>query len=363
MSQSKGISGFVRGIFHRIFIDGLSGMALGLFSTLIVGTILAQIGTLFHGEFGTCFLNAVSVAKSLTGAGIAVGVAYKYKRSPLVTISSAVAGMVGAFASKIIDGSVIVDGAVHLVGPGEPLGAFVAALAAAEIGHLVSGKTKLDIILTPMVTIAAGSAAGLLVGPPISHFMTALGDLINWGAQQQPLLMGIVVSVLMGMALTMPISSAALAIILGLSGIAGGAAVVGCATQMVGFAVISYRENRFGGLIAQGLGTSKLQMSNIAKNPLVWVPTLVTSAILGPISSKVLGMMCGSTGAGMGTSGLVGPIITFQTMSEAGKNSTVIIIEIIVMYFVAPALLSLAIAEPMRRKGLIKQNDLLLELK
>ncbi len=363
MSKSKGASGSVKSVLNHIFIDGLSGMALGLFSTLIVGTILAQIGTLFDGSAGLYISSAAAIAKSLTGAGIAVGVAYKYKRAPLVTVSAAVAGMVGAFASKIIAGTVIADGAVHLAGPGEPLGAFIAVFAAVEIGHLVSGKTKLDILLTPITTIAAGSAAGLLVGPPISQLMTSLGDLINWGTLQQPVLMGVVVSVLMGMALTLPISSAAIGVILGLSGIAAGASVVGCCAQMVGFAVMSYRDNKFGGLIAQGLGTSMLQMPNIVKKPIVWIPPIVASAILGSVSAKLLGMTCNATGAGMGTSGLVGPIMTYQTMSQAGKSPTVIIVEIVLMYFVAPALLTLAISEPMRRKGLIKQNDLLLELK
>lgn len=363
MSGSKGFSASIKGFLNHIFIDGLSGMALGLFSTLIVGTILAQVGTLFDGILGVFIANASSIAKCLTGAGIGVGVAYKFKRAPLVTISAAAAGMVGAFASKIIAGTVIVDGAINFVGPGEPLGAFIAAYAAVELGHLVSGKTKLDILLTPITTIAVGSTVGLLVGPPISQLMTSLGNLINWGTLQQPVLMGIVVSTLMGIALTLPISSAAIGVILGLSGIAAGASVVGCCTQMVGFAVMSYRENRFGGLIAQGLGTSMLQMPNIVKKPIVWIPPIVASAILGPISSKVLGMMCNSTGAGMGTSGLVGPIMTFQTMSEAGINKTVILVEIIAMYFIAPALLTLAISEPMRRRGLIKKNDLLLDLK
>ena len=363
ISKSKSFPEAVKGVFNHIFIDGLSGMALGLFSTLIVGTILSQVGELMGGELGAHIANIASVAKSLTGAGIAVGVAHKFKRSPLVTVSAAVAGMIGAFASKITAGAVIVDGAVKLVGPGEPLGAFIAAYTAVEIGSLISGKTKLDILLTPIVTIAAGAAVGLLVGPPISRLMTSLGSLINWGTLQQPVLMGIVVSVLMGIALTLPISSAAIGVILGLSGIAAGASVVGCCAQMVGFAAMSYRENRFGGLIAQGLGTSMLQMPNIVKKPIVWIPPIITSAILGPISSKLLGMECNATGAGMGTSGLVGPIMTFKTMSESGKGTTLIVVEIIIMYFIAPALITLAISEPMRRRGIIGKNDLLLDLK
>ncbi|MCR5484360.1 MAG: PTS sugar transporter subunit IIC [Clostridiales bacterium] len=361
-AEEKKEGSLIKRIFTHIFIDGLSGMALGLFCTLIVGTILAQIGSFFSGNAALYINGAASVAKALTGAGIGVGVAYKYKRSPLVTISSAVAGMVGGFASKIIAGTILSEGVVTLAGPGEPLGAFLAAFTAAEIGHLVSGKTKLDILLTPIVTIASGSAVGLLVGPPISDLMTALGNLINWGTQQQPVLMGIVVAVLMGMALTLPISSAAIGVILGLSGIAAGAAVVGCCAQMMGFAVMSYRENKFGGLIAQGIGTSMLQMPNIVKKPIVWLPPIIASAVLGPISTKVLSMTCNSTGAGMGTSGLVGPIMTYQTMSADGKTTAVILIEIAVMYFVLPALLSLGVCELMRKTGLIKEGDLRLDV-
>ena len=189
----------------------------------------------------------------------------KFKESPLVTLSAATAGMVGGFASKLLAGSLIADGAVVLAGPGEPLGAFIAAMVGITLGHLVSGKTKIDILVTPFVTIVTGSAAGLLVGPPISSFMVWLGGLVNWGTEQQPLLMGIIVSVIMGMVLTLPISSAALGIILDLSGLAAGAATIGCCCNMVGFAVASYRENKFGGLLAQGLGTSMLQVPNIMK--------------------------------------------------------------------------------------------------
>ncbi|MBQ7540742.1 MAG: PTS sugar transporter subunit IIC [Clostridia bacterium] len=336
-------------------------MALGLFATLIVGTILAQVAAFFHGSLGFYIGAAASLAKALTGAGIGVGVASKFKRAPLVVVSSGVAGFVGAFSSKLIAGAVLVDGAVQLVGPGEPLGAFLAAFVAAELGGLVSGKTKLDILLTPVVAIAGGSAVGLLIGTPISNMMTALGNLINWGTVQQPILMGIVVSVLMGMALTLPISSAAIGVILGLSGIAAGAACAGCSAQMIGFAVMSFRENRFGGLVAQGVGTSMLQMPNIVKRPLVWLPPIVASAVLGPVTT-LLSVQCNATGAGMGTSGLIGPIMTYQTMIEAGKSPTVVLIEIAALFFVGPALLTLAVSEPMRRAGLIRPGDLKLDV-
>lgn len=198
---------------NRVFIDGLSGMAHGLFATLIVGTIIQQIGTLVGGGIGDTIFLIGKVAAALTGAGIGVGVASRYKESPLVILSAATAGMVGAFASKLLAGQVLVDGVMQFSGPGEPLGAFIAAYIGIEAGHLVSGKTKVDILVTPIVSIGAGSAVGLLAGPPISQLMTSLGALINWGTEQQPFLMGIVVSVLMGMILTLPISSAALGVI------------------------------------------------------------------------------------------------------------------------------------------------------
>ena len=238
-------------LLNHIFIDGLSGMALGLFSTLIVGTIIQQIGNLIGGNIGDMLFIMGKMAAAMTGAGIGVGVAHRYQESPLVVLSAATAGMTGGFASKILAGSLLVDGSVVLAGPGEPLGAFVAAFAGIELGHLVSGKTKVDILVTPIVTIVTGCAVGLIVGPPISKFMTGLGAIINWGTEQQPFIMGIVVSVLMGMILTLPISSAALGIILNLSGLAAGAATIGCCCNMVGFAVASYRGNKVAGLLAK----------------------------------------------------------------------------------------------------------------
>ena len=361
MRKKKGLWASVTGYLRHIFVDGLSGMAMGLFATLIVGTILAQLSTYIPGTIGYYIGACASLAKALTGAGIGVGVAAKYKRSPLAVVSCAVAGLVGAFSSKIIAGTVLTEGAVLLAGPGEPLGAFLAAFTAAEIGGLVSGKTKLDILLTPLACIASGSAVGLLIGTPISRMMTALGDLINWGTVQQPILMGVVVSVLMGMALTLPISSAAIGVILGLSGTAAGAACIGCCTQMVGFAVMSYRENRFGGLVAQGVGTSMLQMPNIVRNPRIWFPPILASAVLGPVST-LLHMECNATGAGMGTSGLIGPIMTYQTMTASGSAAGWVLAEIVLLYFAAPAALTLIAALPMRRLGWIGEGDLKLNV-
>jgi len=346
---------------NRIFIDGLTGMAQGLFATLIVGTIIQQIGSLIGGSLGDLIFLLGKVAAALTGAGIGVGVAYRFKESPLVTVSSAITGMVGAFASKLLAGAVLVEGSIVLTGPGEPLGAFLAAYVGIEIGHLVSGKTKVDIIVTPIVTIGAGSFVGLLIGPPISTFMLALGELINWGTEQQPFLMGIIVSVLMGMILTLPISSAALGVILNLSGLAAGAATVGCCCNMVGFAVASYRENKMGGLIAQGVGTSMLQVPNIVRKPIIWLPAIISSAILGPVGTMLFHMTNNATGSGMGSAGFVGQIMTYQVMT-ATEPPMIVLVKILLIQFVLPAVVTFAISEVMRKKKLISYGDMKLDI-
>lgn len=346
---------------NRIFIEGLTGMAHGLFATLIIGTIIQQIGSLIGGNMGELIFMAGKVAAALTGAGIGVGVAYRFKESSLVVLSAATAGMIGAFASKILAGAVLVDGAMVFAGPGEPLGAFLAAYVGIEVGHLVAGKTKVDIIVTPLVTIGSGAAIGLILGPPISEFMQMLGQMINWGTEQQPFLMGIVVSVLMGMILTLPISSAALGVILNLSGLAAGAATVGCCCNMVGFAVASYRENKVGGLLAQGIGTSMLQVPNIVKKPIIWLPAILSSAILGPVGTMVFHMTNNATGSGMGTAGLVGQIMTWQTMVGA-EPPQVVLVKILFIQIILPAIVTLVISEFMRKKQWIKYGDMKLDL-
>ena len=322
-------------ILNRIFIDGLSGMALGLFSTLIIGTIIAQIGTLIGGPVGS-YLKAISnVAKTLTGAGIGVGVACKFKEGPLVTVSAAVAGMIGAFP---------------------------AAYVAIEVGHLVAGKTKVDILVTPLISICAGAAIGLFVGPYITDFMKWLGGLVNVNVEQSPIFGGIIVSVLMGMILTLPISSAAIGISMGLTGLAAGAATIGCCCQMVGFAVASYRENKVGGLIAQGVGTSMLQIPNIVRRPIIWIPAIVSSAILGPVASAVLHMVSTPVGSGMGSAGFVGQIAAFGAMTEAGMSTWMALLQIVIMHFILPALLTLGVSEFMRKKGWIREGDMALKV-
>lgn len=348
-------------VLKHVFVDGLTGMSWGLFCTLIIGLIIEQIGVLIGSGIGNTIVIIGKICASLTGAGIGVGVAMKYKAPPLVVISSAVAGLIGAFASKILAGTVYANSVVTLAGPGEPLGAFIASLVGIELGKLISGKTKVDIILVPIVTIMAGGIIGLLVGPTISNFMTALGELINWSVEKQPIIMGILVSVLMGIILTLPISSAAISIILNLSGIAAGAATVGCCANMIGFAVASFRENKWGGLIAQGIGTSMIQIGNIMKKPIIWLPAIIASAILGPISTTLIKISSNASGGGMGTAGLVGPIMAWQTMLET-EAATTVFIKIILMCFVFPGLIAWVVSEIMRKKELIKDGDMKLEL-
>lgn len=351
----------IKKYLNRLFIDGLSGMASGLFATLIIGTILCQIARLVGDNAIGSYINTVGImAKTITGAGIGVGVAVKLKASPLTTVSAAVAGMIGAFPN-VATGTAATGFAIEkfaLAAPGEPLGAFVAAYVAIEVGGFVSGKTKLDIIVAPLSCISLGAVAAYFVGPPVSAFMNSIGDVINFGVKQQPIICGIIVSVVMGICLTLPISSAAIGISLKLSGLAAGAAVVGCCCNMVGFAVASYRENKMSGLISQGIGTSMLQMPNIVRKPIIWLPAIISSAILGPISTAVLKMTSTPTGSGMGTAGLVGPFETYVNMVDLGVSPVVTIIEILAMHIILPAIIALGVSETMRKLKWIRPGDM-----
>ena len=349
-------------ILKRYFINGLNGMALGLFCTLIVGLIIKQIGGIIGGNVGSFIISIGSVASICTGAVIGIGVAHTMSAPRLVVFSSAITGLIGANAASFVNGSLFNEaGAIVLTGAGDPLSAFIAVVAGIEIGNLISGKKKVDIIITPMVTIISGAIIGSIVGPPLSAGMIWLGNMINIATELQPFLMGIVISVVMGVALTLPISSAALSIILGLSGLPAGAATIGCSTQMIGFAVASFKENKWDGLLAQGIGTSMLQIPNIVKNPLIWIPPTLASAILGPLSTVVFKMENNPAGGGMGTSGLVGQIMTWQTMAGT-RGSGILIIEIILLHFILPAILTLLISEFMRKKGYIKFGDMKLDI-
>lgn len=332
----------IKRLLKRWFIDALGAMALGLFSSLIIGLIISQIATIPGLSILGEFASVLSAQSPVVGAAIGVAIAYGLKGKPLTIFASAATG---AFGYSL----------------GGPVGAYVAALVGAEIGGLVAGKTPVDIIVNPLVTIIAGCAVGYLVGAPLNNFMTWLGSVINEATLLSPVPMGIAVSVLVGMALTAPISSAALCIMMGISGIAAGAAVVGCCANMMGFAAMSFRENGWGGFLAQGLGTSMLQVPNIVRRPQIWIPPILASAVLGPISTAVLGMTNTSTGAGMGTSGLVGQFGAWAAMSETVPPG-ILILQIVVMHFILPIILTLIFAAIFRKINWIRPDDLKLNM-
>ncbi|QEK10914.1 PTS sugar transporter subunit IIC [Crassaminicella thermophila] len=334
--------------FREYITKALNGMALGLFSSLIIGLILKQVGDYAGLE---ALVKFGKMAQFVMGPAIGAGVAFSIGAPPLGIFACIVTGAIGAgtIASS--------EGGTFIVKIGEPVGAFVAALVGAEFSKFISGKTKVDIVLVPAATIIIGGLAGIFIGPIMASVMKTLGGIINRATELRPIPMGIIISVLMGMILTLPISSAALSISLGLNGLAAGASVVGCATQMIGFAVASYRENGIGGAIAQGLGTSMLQVPNIIKNPFIWIPPTLASAILGPIATYVLKMENNSIGAGMGTSGLVGQFGTIAAMGGS-QSTTIIIGKIALLHFILPALLTFIISEYMRKKGWIKYGDM-----
>ena len=317
-------------------VTATGAMAYGLFASLLVGTILNTIGT----EFNISFLSDViwPLAQEATGPAIAIAIAYSLKAPDLVLFSST---LVGVASYKL----------------GGPVGVYFSTIIAVELGKIVSKETKLDIILTPVVTVLSGAIIATFIGPYIQAFMVSLGNIIMFATKKEPFTMGIIVSVLVGIALTLPISSAALCMMLSLSGLAGGAATVGCCAQMVGFAVISYKDNKLEGLLAQGIGTSMLQIPNIVKNPKIWIPPTVASAILGPISTIVFKMENSPLGSGMGTSGLVGQIETYNSMKNIYSTKDLFFI-ILLLHIILPAIISLLVYIPMKKKGLIKDGDL-----
>ena len=353
---------------QRYGIDALGAMAQGLFCTLLVGTILSTIGT----QFNVGFLNQVivtikdstgqneisytigSLASAMVGPGMAVAIGYALHCPPLVLFSLIPVG----FASNVMGGS------------GGPLAVFFITIAAAEFGKAVSKETKIDIIVTPVVTILVGIGVAALIAAPIGAAAKAIGQAIMWATELKPFIMGVLVAVLMGMALTLPISSAAICAGFGLAGLAGGAAVAGCCAQMIGFAVMSFKENRWGGLVAQGVGTSMLQMPNIVKNPKVWIPPILASAITGPIATCIfkLQMNGAPVNSGMGTCGFCGQIgIWTGWVADVASGAKEAItsfdwLGMALICFVLPAVLSLIFCEILRKIGWIKENDLKLDL-
>mgnify|MGYP002553155564 CR=1 FL=1 len=322
----------------------MSAMAQGLFASLLIGTIISTLGS----QLGVPLLEEIgSFAKEMAGPAMAVAIGYALKAPPLVLFSLAAVGS----ASNTLGGE------------GGPLAVLVLAILAAELGKLVSKKTPVDILVTPLVTILSGSLLAYVLAPPIGSAAAAVGQLIMWATDLQPFLMGMFVSVLVGVALTLPISSAAICAALGLT---GGAAVAGCCAQMVGFAVISFRENRWGGLVAQGLGTSMLQVPNIIKNPRIWIAPTLASAITGPLATCLFHfeMNGAAVSSGMGTCGLVGQIGVYTGWVNdiaAGTKAAITPMDwaaMVLICFVLPAVLSVLFCEIERKLGWIKEGDL-----
>ncbi|MBQ8331228.1 MAG: PTS sugar transporter subunit IIC [Clostridia bacterium] len=336
---------------RRYFIDAMGAMALGLFASLLIGTIFKTLGTYTKLEFLT---QINTYAAGASGMAIGCAIAYALKAHPLVIFSCAAVGSMGYSMGATI-ALATGDTIAYTAGPA---GAFFAAIVAAEIGMLVSKKTKVDILVTPIVTLLSGFAVSALLCPGIAYVMYYLGYFVNTATEMQPLLMGIVIAVVVGMILTLPISSAAICAMIGISGIAGGAAAVGCCCQMVGFAVISFRENRFGGLVAQGLGTSMLQMGNICRKPQIWIAPTLASAVCGPLSTMLFRLKCVGVSAGMGTCGLVGPI----GIISATENSTMKWIGLILLCIVFPAVLSFLFNEILRKIGWVKTGDMKIDV-
>lgn len=350
----------------RYFIDAMGAMAQGLFCTLLVGTILNTIGQQFH----IGFLNAVIVTigkgdgavnytigglcSAMVGPGMAVAIARALNAPPLVLFSLIPVG----FATN------------YMGDAGGPLAVLFVAIVAAELGKAVSKETKIDILVTPIVTVLVGVGFAALIAAPVGTAASAVGQAIMWATELQPFFMGIIVSVVIGVALTLPISSAAICAALGLTGLAGGAAVAGCCAQMVGFAVMSFPENRWGGLAAQGLGTSMLQMGNIVRNPRIWIPPTLASAITGPLATCLfrLEMNGPAISSGMGTCGLVGQIGVYTGWVNdvaSGAKAAVTGMDwlgLVLISFVLPAVLTWLIAIPLRKWGWIKDGDLKLDL-
>lgn len=323
--------------FKRYFVDSLNAMAIGLFGSLILGLVLKSMGQ-------WCGLPALLqcgiIAQRATGAAIAVAIAYVFRAPLLVIVAATAVGLIGNEYGGVV-------------------GALIATMCAVECGKLVSKTTPFDILVTPAVTLLIGFFVARFIGAPLQEGMLSIGHFIETATQWQPLLMSVIVAVVMGMLLTLPISSAAIAISLSLSGYAAGAATIGCAAQMIGFAVISWKDNRWGDVLSLGLGTSMLQISNIIRNPRIWLPSIMTSALLAPLAVLVFGMKNTPTGAGMGTSMLVGQIGTLEAMGQTDE----VMLLIAVFHFMAPAILSYAFYCFLMRIKWIKAGDLRLDIK
>lgn len=335
----------IKAYLKKYFIDAMGAMAQGLFASLLIGTIFNTLGQYTGIEL---FTEINKFASAASGMAIGVAIAYAMKAHPLVIYSCAAVGYAGYSLGTVINETTVTAG---------PAGSFFAVIVAVEIAMLVSKKTKVDIIVTPCVTILVGVLIAKLVSPGIAYIMYYLGQFVNTATYYQPILMGIIVSVVVGIVLTLPISSAALCAMISIGGIAGGAAAVGCCCQMVGFAACSFRDNKWSGVVSQGLGTSMLQMGNICRHPQIWIPPTLASAICGPLSTLVFKLECVGVSAGMGTCGLVGPI----GIISATGSSAMVWAGILILCIILPAVLSVLFAEIMRKLGWIKDGYMKLD--
>ena len=320
----------------RYFIDAMGAMAYGLFATLLVGTILKTIGE----ELNVSFLTDIvwPVANQATGPAIALAIAYSLRAPQLVLFSSAVVGIA----------------AYQL---GGPLGVFISTIVAVEVGKMVAGETRIDIVITPIITVLVGVILAQIIGPSVQQMMKWIGEIIILSTDSNPLIMGVVIAVIVGMVLTLPISSAALCLMLELNGLAAGAATIGCCAQMIGFATISFKDNGLKGVLAQGLGTSMLQVPNIYKNWKIWIPPTLSSAIIGPIEIIYFNMENTALESGMGSCGLVGQIGTFNAM-KSKYDTSYILTSILILQIIAPAIISYLVYIFMKKKNWIKDGDM-----
>ncbi len=371
--KPKGFKALMRYAVKRYLIDAFSGMALGLFCTLIAGTIVGQIGALIgDNAVGNIIKNIGQAAKMIMGAGIGIGIAHSLKAGKLTSFTAAAAGMIGANITNIFALS-----GVHIYGAsvnpsitiGDPVASYFAAVFCIEIARLVEGKTPIDIVLIPLLGMAVGSVAAMALGIPFGILFALLGRGIAYAIRWNNIIFGIIIAAVMGLLLTLPTSSAAFGVMLfssalitpeleGAAQLAAGAACAGCCAHMIGFAVASFRENGWGGVVSQGIGTSMLQIPNLAKNPRILLPAVAASVVAGPLSSAAFGLLCDSTGAGMGTAGLVGVIQTFSVSIAGGLSWWYVLIGVLVCYIAVPAAVALGVSELMRKFGWIRKDDM-----
>ena len=378
--EKKPFKSWLKYFADRYFIQSFSGMALGLFCTLIIGTIIGQIGSLTlkadeYNGFGKVMSQLGAVAKLLMGAGIGVGIAYSLKAKKLTGFSAAVAGMIGANITNIfaMSGITVYGASANpSITIGDPVGAFVAAVGAIEVADLVEGKTPVDIIVVPLTAIAAGTVFSICLGIPFGMLFALLGKGVSMAINWEPIFFGILISVLMGLLLTFPTSSAAFGVMIFGSALitedlyaardlGAAAACAGCCAHMVGFAVASFRDNGWSGVVSQGIGTSMLQIPNIGKNPRILIPAVAASAVAGPLASAAFKITCDAAGSGMGTAGLVGVIETFITSIANGQAWWYVLIAVLVCYIIVPGLIAFLVSELMRKKGWIRSGDMLLK--